>query len=71
MPFGEGYELIRYASDADMEDRLFLRWAIRYQSQMGFAEFREQACSWQGHGQEAADPRTAADILKKVREIIG
>ena len=67
MPFSDGCELIEYALDAENEDRLFLRWAVMYQSQMGFAEFKEVL----GAGKEPEDNRTAEEILDSVRKIIG
>lgn len=70
MPFSDGYDLIQYAMDADVEDRLYLRWSIWYQSQMGFAEFREIACP-QYQGREETTGQTAEEILKGVRGIIG
>lgn len=70
MPFTDGYELIRYAMDADVEDRLYLRWSIWYQSQMGFEEFKSDI--WPQHqGQAEAGGQTAEDILKGIKGIIG
>ncbi len=70
MPFADGCELICYASDAEEEDRIFLRWAVIYQESMGFEEFKEALSA--GHGaQEAGDGRSAAEILKDVKGIIG
>lgn len=71
MPFSDGYELIRYAMDADTEDRLFLRWSIWYQSQMGFAEFKSTLGAPQYQEQGDADARTAEEILKDVKAITG
>lgn len=70
MPFLDGYELVRYAMDADVEDRLYLRWSICYQSQMGFEEFKANV--WpQYQGQTEAGGQTAEEILKGVKDIIG
>ena len=55
MPFSDGYELIRYALDADVEDRLFLRWSIWYQSQMGFEEFKSSVGAPRYQVQREAD----------------
>lgn len=71
MPFYDGYELIRYAMDADAEDRLFLRWSIWYQSQMGFAEFKSTVGGSRYQEQRTADTRTAEEILKDVKAILG
>ena len=71
MPFYDGYELIRYAMDADAEDRLFLRWYIWYQSQIGFAEFKSTVVGSRFQEQRTADTRTAEEILKDVKAILG
>ena len=71
MPFSDGYELIRYALDADVEDSLFLRWSIWYQSQMGFEEFKSSVGAPRYQVQREADARTAEEILKDVKAIIG
>ena len=71
MPFSDGYELIRYAMDADVEDRLFLRWSIWYQSQMGFEEFKSRVGAPRYQVQREADARPAEEILKDVKARIG
>lgn len=72
MPFFDGYELIRYALDAELEEKLFLRWAVGYQFAMDFKEFKVQAG---GHGGmynvTKTDNRTAGEILDTVKDIIG
>ena len=67
MPFEDGCEMIRYALDAESDDKLFLRWAVMYQAQMGFEEFKREL----GSGEEAEDDRSAEEILVKVKGIIG
>ena len=42
MPFFDGYELIAYALDEEVENKLFLRWVAGYQTAMGFDEFKNQ-----------------------------
>lgn len=66
MPFFEGYELLKYALDAESEDKLFIRWAIGYQFTMGFDEFKSKATSI-----KVEDNRTAEEILDTVKEILG
>lgn len=53
--------------DAENEDRLFLRWAVMYQAQMSFEEFKREL----GSGEETADDKSAEEILAKVKGIIG
>ena len=67
MPFFEGCKLIKFAQDAEHEDRLFLRWAVKYQTYMGFEEFKQQI---EGGG-ETDDSRSADEILATVKGIIG
>ncbi len=67
MPFSDGCELIGYALDAEEEDRVFLRWAVMYQKDMDFDEFRHRL----GGADENEELRTAGEILRSVREIIG
>lgn len=68
MPFLDGYELIRYAMDAEYEERVFLRWAIGYQFIMEFEEFKR---SLGENRQQITDDRTAAEILEAVKDITG
>ena len=67
MPFFDGFELIFYARDAEVEDKLFLRWVSGYQSVYGFDEFKAQFLN----GQESVDNRSTEEILLKVKDIIG
>lgn len=68
MPFFDGYELIQFALDEEVEEKLYLRWVIGYQNVMGFDEFKRQI----DHSREATlDNRSAEEILDSVREIIG
>ena len=67
MPLFEGYELLKYALDAETEDKLFMRWVIGYQFDMGFDKFKEKVTTVQ----TVEDNRTAEEILVTVKEIIG
>ncbi len=72
MPFFDGYELISYALDAELEEKLFVRWVAGYQFAMEFKEFKRQAGGNTGMVNVAkADNRTAGEILNTVKEIIG
>lgn len=64
-PFLDGFELIEYALDAEKEDRLFLRWAIGYQSYMSFEDFKSEL------KESKSDTRSEDEILKIVKDIIG
>ena len=68
MPFFDGCELIRYALGAECEDRLFFRWSLGYQSQMSFEEFKREIGSADDNWE---DNRSAEEILKKVKGILG
>lgn len=67
MPFFDGCELIKYALDAELEDRLYMRWVMAFQKEMSFGEFKEKV----GGGNKTEDDRTADEILAVVRGIIG
>lgn len=72
MPFFDGYELISYALDAELEEKLFLRWVAGYQFAMEFKEFKAQAGGYAGMRNMAkTDNRTAGEILDTVKDIIG
>lgn len=70
MPFADGCELVCHASDAEEEDRLFLRWAVMYQGSMGFEEFKAALLPDSG-ADGGGDGRSAAEILEGVKGIIG
>lgn len=67
MPFFEGYELLKYALDAETDEKLFMRWVIGYQFDMGFDEFKAEVTTVK----TVDDDRTAEEILNSVKEIIG
>ena len=67
MPFFEGYELLKYALDAETDEKLFMRWVIGYQFDMGFDEFKAEVTTVK----TVDDDRTAEEILNAVKEIIG
>lgn len=67
MPFLDGSEMIEYAQDAELEEKLYMRWVIGYQMCMGFEEFKRNI----GNTHETKDNRSASEILEKVRDITG
>ena len=68
MPFEEGCEMMQYALNAELEDKMFIRWINGYQQVMGFEEFKNQIGV---ESRQVRDNRTAEEILKTVRGIIG
>ena len=40
MPFEEGNDLIKFALNEEDDEKMFFRWAIAYQSQMSFDDFK-------------------------------
>ena len=68
MPFFDGFELVEHALNEEIDDKMYLRWAIAYQHVMGYDEFKEQIGA---NNRQARDNRTAAEILESVKEIIG
>ena len=67
MPFLDGWEMICFVQEAECEDRLFLRWGVMYQNVVGFDEFKGMIAG----AVETRDNRSAEEILKAVRGIIG
>lgn len=65
LPFIDGYELIKFASDDEDDNKMFLRWVIGYQSTMSFVDFKN------GIKQKLIDDhRSSEDILKDVEELM-
>jgi len=69
MPFFDGFELIQYALEAEEEDKYFLRWAVMYQGEMDFEEFKRKIKEVNENA--SGDNRSAKEILETVRKIIG
>lgn len=67
MPFEEGYELMKYALDAEIEDKLFTRWINGYQQMMGFEEFKSKVSSGV---KNQNDTRTEDEIFDYVLGIL-
>lgn len=66
MPFLNGCKLVRYALDAENEERLYVRWVAGYQKEMNFMEFKQKL-----GGDHAEDGLQVEEILRKVKGIIG
>ena len=67
MSFEEGMEILQYAMDADVEDKLYLRWINGYQSSMGFDEFKSKLTV---KNAVSNDNRTAEEILDHVEKMM-
>ena len=68
MPFEEGIEILSTAQRMNVEEKLFMRWVVSYQTSMTFEDFKEKTHTSQ---QQIDDDRTEEEILKTVRAIIG
>lgn len=68
MPFDEGLDMMVTAQRATVEEKLFMRWVVSYQTQMTFDEFKSKTKTSQEH---INDDRTEDEILKAVRSILG
>lgn len=68
MPFEEGLDMMITAQRMTIEEKLFMRWVISYQTQMTFDEFKKKTKTSQEH---INDDRTEEEILKAVRSILG
>lgn len=63
--FVYGFELIGYAQEQEIEDKMFLRWVVAYQNQMTFIDFKNQLKQ-----QSITDSRTSDEILSEVDSIM-
>lgn len=68
MPFFDGHELISYALDAEYEEKIYWRWVIGYQFIIEYDEFKKNL---NNNRQRVSDDRTAAEILREVKDITG
>lgn len=68
MPFEEGIEIINTAQRMNVEEKLFMRWVVSYQTIMTFDDFKEKTQTSQ---KQIDDDRTEEEILKAVKAIIG
>ena len=68
MPFFEGFELIDYAINEELEEKLYMRWIAGYQQSISYEEFKHEIGV---SSRQINDNRTAEMILQSVREIIG
>ena len=68
MPFEEGIEILSTAQRMNVEEKLFMRWVVSYQTSMTFEDFKSKTQTTQ---QQIDDDRTEEEILKTVRAIIG
>lgn len=65
LPFLEGYELIKFASDDEDDSKMFLRWVVGYQSTMSFVDFKNAIKQ-----KIIDDHRSSEDILNDVEELM-
>ena len=68
MPFFDGYELITYALNEEIEDKLYLRWMMGYQIVMSYEEFKSQMNI---NVRAKHDKRTEEEIFDYVLNILG
>ncbi len=61
----DGTRLIKFAYDKNIEDKLFLRWVVGYQTQMTFTDFKENMYS-----ASKVDNRSKEEILADVKDIL-
>ncbi len=68
MPFEEGIEIMSTAQRMNVEEKLFMRWVVSYQTTMTFEDFKSKTQTTQ---KQIDDDRTEEEILKAVKSIIG
>lgn len=67
MPLADALDLIAFMNEKEHEERIYLRWVIGYQMQMGYAEFKNNLMQ---ASIDANDKRSADTILDSVEEVL-
>lgn len=69
MPFDEGYELIKYATEKEYDDKLFMRWIADYQTATTFIEFKNKVRQSAGFAEQSAEEILAGveDMMNKFK----
>jgi len=70
MPFEEGLDMIVTAHRATVEEKLFMRWVVSYQTQMTFDEFKQRTHT-KFEDKQVKDDKSEEEIFAFVREILG
>lgn len=71
MPFEEGIDMIVTAQREAVEEKLFLRWVVSYQTQMTFDEFKKKTNVNFENKQMINDDRSEEEIFAFVKDILG
>ena len=71
MPFEEGLEMMVTAQREAVEEKLFLRWVVSYQTQMTFDEFKKKTNANFENKQMINDDRSEEEIFAFVKDILG
>ena len=58
--------LLEFIAEEEQEEKVWQRWVMRYQMQMGFQEFKNQLA----HTAKADEPVDQIEVLKKVKGIL-
>lgn len=67
LPFEEGIEILSVAQRMNNEEKLFMRWAISYQTFMEYDQFKREV----NVNENVIDDRSEDEILDSVRVILG
>jgi len=70
MPFEEGLDMIVTAQREAVEEKLFLRWVVSYQTQMTFDEFKKKTHT-NFENKQINDDRSEEEIFAFVKDILG
>ena len=66
IPLDECMGLLEFIAEEEQEEKVWQRWVMRYQMQMGFQEFKDQLA----HTAKADEPVDQIEVLKKVKGIL-
>lgn len=71
LPFEEGIEILSVAQRMNNEEKLFMRWAISYQTFMKYDQFKREVNVNENVNENVIDDRNEDEILDSVRVILG
>lgn len=66
IPLEECEGLLEFIAEEEQEEKVWQRWVMRYQMQMGYREFKEQLI----HSAKKDEPVDQIEVLKKVKGIL-
>ena len=66
IPLEDCMGLLDFIADEEQEEKVWQRWVMRYQAQVGYLEFKNQLI----HSAKSEEPADQIEVLKKVKGIL-